>query len=68
MENSVKITLSMNKNTIKMDLTQRSGLPGGIMTRKSTHEQDVPAPMRHSHLKVVRYQIYEQRFCLHKQL
>ena len=70
MENSVKIILSMNKNTIKNEPNTTfsgSGLPGGIMIRKSTHEQDA-APLRHNHLKVVRYQIYEQRFSLHKQL
>ena len=47
-----------------MNLTQRSGLPGGLMIGKSTHERDA---LRHNQIKVVRYQIYEQRFFLHKQ-
>ena len=66
MENSVKIILSMNKYTIKNEPNTTFSLPGGITIRKSTHEQDA-APLRHNHLKVVRYQIYEQRFFLHKQ-
>ena len=35
-----------------MNLKHRSGLPGGIMIRKSTHEQDAAA-IRHNHLKMV---------------
>ena len=49
-----------------MNLTQCSGLPGGTMIRKSTHEQDA-FPLRDNHLKVLIYRIYEQRFFLHKQ-